>query len=122
MKSVKSFFIVLSLFGFSACNYLAVVPDNVATFEYAFRMRSQAEKYLFTCYSYLPKCGNWGNNPGLLTGDEIWLFFPYQTAPNVSRPPDVWEVARGNQNILSPYLDYWDGGHGGRSMFEALRD
>ncbi|HEY9560533.1 MAG TPA: RagB/SusD family nutrient uptake outer membrane protein, partial [Anseongella sp.] len=122
MKIFKSFFIALSFIGFSACNYLDVVPDNVATVEYAFRMRSQAEKYLFTCYSYLPKYGNWGNNPGLLTGDEIWLFFPYQTAPNVSRPPDVWEVARGNQNILSPYLDYWDGGNGGRSMFEAIRD
>src|SRR3546814_16578863 len=23
---------------------------------------------------------------------------------------------------LSPYLDYWDGGNGGRSMFEAIRD
>src|SRR3546814_17785080 len=96
MKIFKSFFIALSFIGFSACNYLDVVPDNVATVEYAFRMRSQAEKYLFTCYSYLPKYGNWGNNPGLLTGDEIWLFFPYQTAPTVSRPPAVWEVARSS--------------------------
>ncbi|QEC54228.1 putative outer membrane starch-binding protein [Anseongella ginsenosidimutans] len=122
MKIYKSFFIALSFLGLNACNYLDVVPDNVATVDYAFRMRSQAEKYLFTCYSYLPEYGNWGSNPGLLTGDEIWLFYPYQTAPDVSRPPEVWEVARGNQTMLNPYLDYWDGGNGGKSMFQAIRD
>src|SRR5690606_8400788 len=95
--------------------------DNVATVDYAFRLRSQAEKYLFTCYSYLPNLANWASNPGMLTGDEIWFFYPYQTAP-YGRPPVTWEVARGNQNILSPYVNYWDGENSGTSLFHAIRD
>lgn len=35
----------------SACKkYLDVVPDNVAVIENAFKLRNEAEKYLFTCY------------------------------------------------------------------------
>src|SRR5690606_29645407 len=43
-------------------------------------------------------------------------------APSHSRAPEVWEVARGNQNILDPYVDYWDGGNGGKPLFGAIRD
>jgi len=100
---------------------LDIVPDNVATLDYAFRLRSQAEKYLFTCYSYLPDLGAWSANPALLSGDEIWFFYPYKDA-YYGTPPDNWEVARGNQNIVSPYLNYWDGANGGKSMFKAIRD
>ena len=43
---------------FSSCKkYLDVTPDNIATIENAFTMRKEAEKYLFTCYSYLPSHG-----------------------------------------------------------------
>lgn len=40
----------------SSCqDYIDVVPDNVATIEHAFSLRNEAEKYLYTCYSYLPR-------------------------------------------------------------------
>jgi hypothetical protein len=105
----------------SSCHYLDIVPDNVATIDYAFRLRSQAEKYLFTCYSYLPGYANWGSNPALLSGDEVWFFYPYKNLPNFA-PPENWEIARGNQNVISPYLNYWDGENGGKPMFQAIRD
>ncbi|GAA4303582.1 RagB/SusD family nutrient uptake outer membrane protein [Compostibacter hankyongensis] len=105
----------------SSCNYLDIVPDNIATIDYAFRLRSQAEKYLFTCYSYLPEFASWSSNPALLSGDEIWFFYPYDVA-YYGKPPSNWEVARGNQGIINPYLNYWDGGSGGKSMFQAIRD
>src|SRR5690625_2331457 len=92
----------------NSCNYLDIVPDNVATIDYAFRMRSQAEKYLFTCYSYIPERGNWERDPGMLSGDEIWFFYPYSIA-YYAKPPDNWEIARGNQSVVDPYLNYWDG-------------
>jgi hypothetical protein len=46
----------------SGCNnYLDIVPDDgLATLENAFTMRTEAEKYLYTCYSYMP----WGCNLG----------------------------------------------------------
>ena len=54
----------------SSCDrYLDIIPDNIATLEYAFRDRVRAEQYLYTCYSYLPRHGT-GDDPGL-AGDEI---------------------------------------------------
>ena len=51
--------------------YLDIVPDNVATIDNAFKMRADAEKYLFTCYNNLPQFGNEGADPAFLTGDEL---------------------------------------------------
>ena len=39
-------------------SFLDVVPDNVATLDNAFTMRRETEKYLATCYSYLPNDGD----------------------------------------------------------------
>src|SRR3546814_2027650 len=99
----------------SACsNYLDVVPDNVATLENAFTMRSAAEKFLFTCYSWMPLHANSGAN-GHLLGDELWGVYPHNTISS-------WKVARGEQNVVSPILNYWDGGSGGKDMYSAIRD
>ncbi len=41
---------------FPSCKkYLDVVPDNVATIDYAFRNRNEAENYLFTCYATMQR-------------------------------------------------------------------
>jgi len=71
MKTIKYFIVVLS-FGFiSACNnYLDIVPDMIATIEdNAFSMRSQAEKFFFMCYSYIPNAGSFNDDPSLLVSD-----------------------------------------------------
>jgi len=120
MTKKRIILILFSLYALSACHYLDIVPDNVATIDYAFRLRSQAEKYLYTCYSYLPKLADIGSNPALLSGDEIWYFYPYQTV--TAAPPDNWEIARGNQNKINPYLDYWTGTNRGKPLFQAIRD
>ncbi len=90
----------------TACkkNFLDVVPDNVATLDNAFTMRSEAEKYLATCYSYLPNDGDPVGNVAYLAGDEFWLAYPPAsiTATN-------WNIARGNQNVVRPYGNIWDG-------------
>ena len=55
MKSIKQIIFMALVIVTSACNdYIDVVPDNVATLDNAFALRNEAEKYLFTCYSYLP--------------------------------------------------------------------
>src|SRR3546814_20867491 len=63
----------------SCTNYLDVTPDNVATIDYAFRNRNEAENYLFTCYSTLQNGGMAEvlNNPGFVTSGEI--IYPYPT-------------------------------------------
>ena len=60
-----------------SCNYLDVVPDNVATIDNAFTDRNEAEKFLFTCYSFMPSHGDI-NSQAFAMSDEFW--FPYPQA------------------------------------------
>ena len=50
----------------TSCNYLDVIPDNIPTIDMAFADRAAAEKYLFTCYSYLPNFYHPDNDPAML--------------------------------------------------------
>jgi starch-binding outer membrane protein, SusD/RagB family len=112
-KLIIALFVVSSFF-FSRCdNYLDVTPDNVATIDYAFRLRSTAERFLFTCYSYLPSHGSINENPALLSGDELWLP-PTNTNPG-------WMIARGNQRVVEPYVNAWQGSNGSKDLYEGIR-
>lgn len=103
MKLLKYIFVTqYILFSFSCSDYLDVVPDNVATIEYAFRMRATAERYLYTCYSYLPNDGSQHYNVGRMGADEFWL-------ANVYSSRNSWVIARGGQNANSPILSPWSG-------------
>ncbi len=97
-----------------SCNkYLDIVPDNVATIDYAFRLRSTAEKFLFTCYSYMPAQGDYNSNPAFFGGDELWL-----VPTNTSNP---WQIARGAQRVVNPFCNFWQGGNGGKDLYEGIR-
>jgi len=114
--------VVLLLLTITSCkkNFLDVVPDNVATLDNAFTMRSEAEKYLATCYSYLPNDGDPVSNIAYLGGDEFWMAYPAAslTATN-------WSVARGGQNVVRPYVNLWDGDYFDNvkynNLFTAIR-
>lgn len=55
MKKNYIITILLStLIGFSSCNYLDVVPDERPTEEDAFKDKYAAERYLYSCYSFIP--------------------------------------------------------------------
>ncbi|RPE14418.1 RagB/SusD family nutrient uptake outer membrane protein [Chitinophaga lutea] len=104
----------------SACKkFLNVVPDNVATIENAFTMRKEAEKYLFTCYSYLPSSASVSANPAYAAGDEISYIWPFAAS---AAQPGGYNIARGLQNVTSPYVNYWDGLSGGKKLYNGLRD
>lgn len=101
----------------SSCKkYLDIIPDNIATLEYAFRDRVRAERYLYTCYSHMPKHGS-GNDPGL-AGDEIWSNF--QRSANF--PNRGFDLMYNGNNVTSPILNYWDGGNGGTPLWNGIRD
>lgn len=120
MKKSRLIWTIL-VFTLIACkDYLDVVPDNVATIDNAFTNRNEAEKFLFTCYSYLPQESHVYENPALLGGDELWTYWPIT---GLSRLPSIpQEIARGNQGIVEPLLNYWDGNQDGKPLFRALRD
>jgi hypothetical protein len=105
---------------FSACkDYLDIVPDNVATIDNAFSNRNEAEKYLYTCYSYLPGQNTAWGNVALMGADELWTFNPALAGANNFQS---CEIARGNQNINDPYMNFWDGTNGGTGLYKAIRD
>src|SRR5690606_26752857 len=82
---------------FTQCtkDYLDVVPDNVATIDHSFANRNEAEKFLFTCYSYLPQEGHPDMNPAISTGDEAWTYWPMSEDYFELGP---YEIARNEQN------------------------
>jgi starch-binding outer membrane protein, SusD/RagB family len=94
--------------------FLDVTPDNIATVELAFNSASEAEKYLFTCYSYLPQEGNVQSNPAYMGADEMWMEYP-----TVRISDYVWNIGRGNQNKATPISNTWSGGG---SYYQAIRD
>lgn len=101
----------------AACDYLDVVPDNVAVVENAFSDKYNAEKFLATCYSYIPNFGDPWINPGLLSGDEVWFNEEIMDDSNTAAM-----IAKGEQNSLDPFLNFWDGGQRGKNMYVGIRD
>lgn len=113
-KKVLIIFLATLSVTFSGCReFLDVTPDNVATIDYAFRLRSTAERFLFTCYSYMPSHGSLNENPAFTGADEIWLVPTSTNAP--------WMIALGNQRVVSPYVNFWQGGNSGRDLYEGIR-
>jgi starch-binding outer membrane protein, SusD/RagB family len=105
-KRIDNILLILFLFaGITSCKkYLDVVPDNVATIDHVFKLRNEAEKYLFTLYAYMPKGGDGWYNPGFMGGDEIWL---PETAQDHWHP--IFRIARSEQNKDEPLFDEWAG-------------
>jgi hypothetical protein len=126
-KVARIFRPILALFFISSllsCNkYLDIVPDNVATIDHAFNMRNEAEKYLFTCYSFLPRDGDPLHNVGYMAGDEVWV--PTQEWDFLSYG---WRIARGGQSAANPYLNTWIGNYQGGGpgdnygLFKGIRN
>ena len=100
---------------YSCSKFLDVVPDNVATLDNAFADRYTAERFLVTCYSYLPNFASTDGNPGLNSGDEIWYAEWHKWKSGV-------KIAKGQQNITSPLYDFWRGSNGGKPLYTGIRD
>jgi len=118
MKKILLFSIVLAG-TFSCKKYLDVVPDNIATIDYAFTLRTSAEKYLFNCFSYMPTHGNFNFNPAMSAGDEVWYMDP---PLDVAGAVNFWNIARGQQNASDPWGDFWLGQRQGKNLWIAIRD
>lgn len=119
MKTSYIFSLLLLLTAAQACkkSYLDIVPDNVATLDNAFANRNEAEKYLFTCYSYLPEEGHPDKNPAFSGGDEAWTYWPMSEDFFYLDP---YNIARGEMNKTEPSLNYWDG-FAGKSLWQGIR-
>ncbi|GAO44660.1 RagB/SusD family nutrient uptake outer membrane protein [Flavihumibacter petaseus] len=120
----KKFFVYIwlvatgSILVTSCKKYLDVVPDNVATIDYAFRNRLEAEKYLFTCYNTLQQLSRVDLNPGFTTSGEV-VMPSFWGEPQMFM--DGFQILRGTQTAINPTLNFWDGKGGAPSMYQAIR-
>ncbi|MGV8136695.1 MAG: RagB/SusD family nutrient uptake outer membrane protein [Mangrovibacterium sp.] len=113
MKKITVYGLLLTLC--FACNsYLDVVPDNIATIDNAFTDRNQAEKALFTLYSYLPEPGRPGAEGRF--DDMTWT-----EGPAFLNMYSMYVLRDGNR-ASNPYNDYWVGGLNGQPLFRGIRD
>lgn len=104
--------ILLTFLGSGCSDFLDVVPDGVAVLENAFSRRTEAKKYLYTCYSYMPDDGN-PSVDASLWGDEKWSM---ENAMFYHFSMEAFNIARGLQNANSPLINLWD------HYYRALRD
>lgn len=115
---VKIILSILILITLSSCSdFLEVVPDDTPSLEDAFSNRSVLEKFLFSCYNYLPDPTDPFYYPTIFSSrDEFdWGFAAVYNGPGPL-------IALGYQNTNSPLQDYWSGkNNGGKSMFNAIR-
>ncbi|QZE15301.1 RagB/SusD family nutrient uptake outer membrane protein [Halosquirtibacter laminarini] len=115
MKYTINIISVALLLLISSCkDYLDIVPDNLATIDNAFQTKYDAQRFLYTCYSFLPRSGQVNEDPALLCGDEVWMNDLVTQRGN--------QVARGYLSAINPEYNFWDGVNGGKGLFVAIRD
>ena len=105
----------LTLTHVSCKKFMDIVPDNVPTIDNAFSVRVQAERYLYTCYSFLPNEGSPSQNMAFFGGNECWT--PY---PNENFSTDAFSISMGLQNATNPFMNAWDGERSGPALFQAI--
>ena len=118
MKKITIISMIAAAATLISCDgFLDIVPDNVATIDNGFSLRANAEKYLHTCYSYIPSMSG-SNSPDKWIGGEFTTF-----ADNASSfGYNGWYITRGYQTAASPYCDYWTGARGGKDLYAGIRN
>ena len=115
-----TFIFLLTSFG---CNdFLDILPDDKPELKDAFKDQYNAEKYLFTCYRYLPTFANPHNSLGLSGGGDI-IYSERNTGGGLGNGPPAPMMAflKGN-NAANPYSNFWDGQNGAnRNLWQGIR-
>lgn len=97
--------ILLAGAALTSCNYLDIVPDEVATEKDAFANPKAAEKYLYSCYGYLPQ-SNAVPSCMDFSGDDT--ISPFSQESYV-------KFAEGNYDAVNPGISYWN------TLFNGIR-
>lgn len=123
MKKIKNVLFLLALVSSLSCQkYLDVVPDYTPTIDNAFALRTQAKKYLATCYSYLPRLGEYSDNFTFVGSREIVAPTGGVTSSVAPALQQFLDIAYGFQSVNNPIANYWDGTRQGIPLFRGLRD
>ena len=85
----------------ASCDYLDVVPDNIATVDHAFADRYTAEMYLATCYWNMPRSGSPDDNPGIYGALEMIV---NRERIGITRG---FQFGLGYASPTAPLINYW---------------
>lgn len=113
----------LILLANAGCNkFLDVVPNDTPTLEHAFSNRSVMEKFLRTCYSWLPDPTDPMYYPAYYTSRDEFDYKDSRAGNSLAG-----QIARGLQNNNTPYQDYWSGYADSRNsavkgLYKGIRD
>jgi hypothetical protein len=121
MKKIILITASLIILFFGCEDYLDVVPDNVPTTDHAFLDRTSAERYLATCYFYLPDLSAPTADPAILASDEWWAIED-PVFDDASGNYRGLKMQKGEQSSNYPFFNYWDGLNGGKGFYNAIRD
>ena len=97
-RIINIFLIIWCITCCISCNYLDIVPDEKATEEDAFKNPKATERYLYSCYSYIPEPRAGSTSLDLMTGDEVVTPWEHET---------FGKFAQGNYTPSNPYINYW---------------
>ncbi|MDR1666492.1 MAG: RagB/SusD family nutrient uptake outer membrane protein [Bacteroidales bacterium] len=122
MKILRNILIALPVvFGSFSCNYLDVVPDQIATLDNAFSDRNTTLRYLASCYWAMPRSG-WYGNPAWCGAMEMIV------NKTLSATYQPMQLGMGLDNATVPLINYWshDPGLGTdgwpRSLYAGIRE
>lgn len=107
MKTKYKLLLIFLFFAacFTSCS-LDIVPDEIETEEDAFKDRTAALRYVYSCYSYLPQSNYTQGGLDFLTGDEVVTAFEHETFAS---------FPKGNYSASNEVISYWN------TFFQGLR-
>ena len=85
MKLINKYLILLCVFVCFSCNYLDIVPDENPTEEDAFKNPQLTERYLYSCYAYIPNPRHATASLDFLTGDDVVTPWEHETFGNLHK-------------------------------------
>lgn len=107
MKKITLYLLLfLTAAGFSACNYLDIVPDERDKEEDAYKDVQAAERFLYSCYSFMPNPNNATGSLDFMTGDEVTTAFENESF--ASFPQGVFTAS-------NTVISYWN------TLFNGIR-
>lgn len=121
MKQIRNIiWIIVASFVIASCDFMDVVPENIATYDDAFKNEYEAENSLFGLYSYMPAMNGYRDNVEHVT-DE--LGFPTGWGLQWFAAKKMWTM---NHGISTVGFNYWSTGQygdGGKqfNLYEGIR-
>lgn len=118
LNSIKVFCVMGAMaIGAVSCDFLDIVPDDVPTIDHAFQDKAQAEKYLYTCYSYLMPYMDYTKDPAVMGSGE---FLSYQTGNGAISLYNLGLIT-GGQNVSSPICNNWESDSWYDTPYQGIR-